>query len=352
MAQAPVPEAEMKKCLDLVKKHGVSEAARRLGIPRATLQYRVRQAETKGEKLERPYTKPAPSEQIETPTFPADDLPIEDIIAFQAKRFEQRQRHATAKNWPAVKVKIDGPIGLMWFGDPHLGNDGCNMPLLLEHIALCNNVEGLFAANIGDTTDNWCGRLMRLYADNDVSRKTEHRLAKWFLTEAGINWLVWTLGNHDVWGDGSTILRLMNTTGVYMEDWQARFRLVFPNKRECRIHASHNFAGNSMWNSLHGLQKAAHMKAEAHLYVAGHTHNYALHQEESSSRDFTYWLARARGYKFIDSYSENMGHLPQKDGASILAIIDPYAKSDAAFMQCFADPVEGVEYLKWKRSRG
>ena len=48
----------------------------------------------------------------------------------------------------------------------------------------------MYAANIGDTVDNWGGTLTRLYADNDVSRQTERRLACWFLEEAGIPWRV------------------------------------------------------------------------------------------------------------------------------------------------------------------
>ena len=56
---------------------------------------------------------------------------------------------------------------------------------------------GVYAVNIGDTTDNWGGRLIRLYAENDVSRQTERKLARWFLQESGIRWLVWLHGNHD-----------------------------------------------------------------------------------------------------------------------------------------------------------
>lgn len=292
---------------------------------------------------------------IALPTFPDGDLPIEDVIDVMARRYERRNEARLARQWFRVDVSTDDPIGIVWFGDPHVDDDGCNWPLLRRHIEICQQ-DGIFGANIGDTTNNWVGRLTRLFGNQESSQATARRLAKYFLQDSGITWLLWIMGNHDAWGDGADILRMLGGQMVpserpAMEDWQARFRLAFPSGRECRIHAAHDFKGHSMWNSLHGPQKAAHTKAEAHLYIAGHTHNWALHQEESASREFTYWLARARGYKFLDHYGESLGHFPQQEGAAILSVIDPRAKSHAGFVQCFSDVEEGAQFLAWKRGR-
>jgi len=135
-----------------------------------------------------------------------------------------------------------------------------------------------------------------------------------------------------------------------MEPWGARFVLACGDQR-FKVWASHDFPGHSMWNTGHGMQKAAHMKEAADLYIAGHTHNWALHQEESASRDFTYWWARARGYKFIDDHADRLGYQPQKEGASILAVFNPNTQSMAGRLQCFSDAEVGADYLKWLRSR-
>ena len=76
-----------------------------------------------------------------------------------------------------------------------------------------------------------------------------------------------------------------------------------------------------------------------------------MHQEESASKQFVYWLARARGYKYIDHFGELLGHAPQQEGATITAIINPEAKSMSGLMQCYADLDEAVDYLKFLRSR-
>jgi hypothetical protein len=58
----------------------------------------------------------------------------------------------------------------------------------------------------------------------------------------------------------------------------------------------------------------------------------------------------ARGYKFIDSYSDQLGYGSQKFGASITAIIDPSAEG-VRRIRCFPDLEEAAEFLTWKRSR-
>lgn len=286
------------------------------------------------------------------PAFPDDDLPAGELIEMMCKRFGKRSEAKQARLWFPIKIRENKPIGILWFGDPHVDDNGCNWPLLKRHTEIAASTEGLYGANIGDSTNNWVGRLTRLFANQDTSQDTARKLAKWLLTESGVKWLLWLIGNHDAWNDGATILRLMNRDNrIPIEDWGAQFRLVFPNGFERRVWAAHNFSGHSMWNTLHGPQKAAHTKSHAHLYVCGHTHNWALHHEESASRDFTYWLARTRGYKYIDSHAEHMGHASQDEGAAILSIFNPLASTEAGSVLCFADVEQGADYLTWLRKR-
>ena len=348
MTNHPIPtEMLCKQAYDAIEKYGSgAEAARRLSVSPRTITERARKYK------ERWLGKTGGGDSAPVlPEFPEDDIPVEEIIESMCKRYEKRSAHVAAKKWFPVQIKSDIPIGVGFVGDPHVDDDGCNWPLLKQHIEIFKNTDGLYGVNIGDTTNNWVGRLMKKFADQETSQSTARKLAKWFLHDSGIEWLVWLLGNHDVWNDGAAVLTGMNTKRIPMEDWEAKFRLVFPNNRECRIWASHNFSGNSIWNSLHGPQRTAHTKAEANIYVCGHLHNWALHHEESATRDFTYWLARARGYKFIDEYATKLGHGSQDEGATIVSVIDPKATSEAGFVTCFADMEEGADFLTWKRSK-
>jgi hypothetical protein len=326
----------------------VRETAKRVGCAQSTVRLMLQDA---GVKYGNTLTKEAPPPPVSLPEFPDDDIPTEEIIEQMVKRFGKRQTYQKAKDWFPVKVNIKGPIGITFWGDPHVDDDGCNWPLLNHHCDLHRANSALFSVNIGDTINNWSDRLAKLYANQETSLKTAKKLAQWFLKDSGIRWICWLAGNHDLWTDFTDYLRAQNVARVPMEDWQARFRVVFPNGREAKIWASHNFAGHSQFNTLHGPQKAAHSKAEADIYAAGHTHNWAIHQEESGSRDFTYWLIRSRGYKYIDDYALKLGHFPQEEGASITCIIDPDTKSQSGFIQAFADMDAATDYLGYLRKR-
>lgn len=283
------------------------------------------------------------------PEFPDDDIPVERILDTLVERSGKRLASAQARQWFEIKIP-DEPFGLLVWGDPHLDNNGTNWALLREHVEI-GRQPGIYSINIGDTLDNWAhgSRLIALYAHSDQSVETARKLAKWFLEDAGLTWLVWLLGNHDLW-PGHNNLKLMCPKAIHMADWGARF-VVRAGDSKWRVWASHNFSGHSMWNTLHGPQRAAHTKHEADLYLAGHTHNWAIHQEESASRGFTYWLVRARGYKHIDEHADKLGHDPQRGGSSILVVCNPADRNPESRTMAFSCPEAGTDYLNFLRTK-
>ncbi len=288
--------------------------------------------------------------EITPPVFPDDDIPVEEMIDSMCKRFSKRKTAHDSKKWMEFKVNTNKPIGIMWFGDPHIDDNGCNWPLLKEHIDICKNTDGMYGANIGDTHNNWVGRLAKEYANQDTSRGTAWKLINWFFLESGVKWLVMLLGNHDSWNFGAETMPLITKNICPMVDWRAQFKLIFSNGAECLVDAAHNHTGHSQWNALHGQQKASSIGGIAHVYIAGHLHNWALAQNECPNTGRIYWLARARGYKHIDHYAENLGFGSQKNGSSIVMVIDPKA-DEINRVRCFADPKEGAEYLTYLRGK-
>lgn len=343
MPTPPLTDADLDEAVAALEAcaGNKTEAAATLRLPRGTFCHRLALAQSR---------PPRPPEPV-LPHIPDDDISVEELIDQQCRRFEKRHSHQAAKKWAAITMPDDRPFGVAWIGDPHVDDNGCNWPLLKRHCELLASTEGCYAANVGDTENRWVGRLMALWAEQDTSQGSAWKLAKWLLEESGVHWLVWVLGNHDLWREGAALWREANRPQrVLLAEWGAQFKLVSPGA-EFKIWMSHDFPGRSIYNSLHGPQRAAHMKEEADLYVAGHTHNWALHQEESASKGFTYWLARARGYKWIDSHAERLGHQSQQEGASILSVFDPKAVSLAGRVQCFADLEVGCDYLQWLRAK-
>lgn len=344
MADHPPPTMDMIN--DIVSAYFTAgkvkaHAAKALGIPRSTF----------NERLKDPRARAMLKNKDVVPDdLPDSDIPTEDIIKTMCDRFAQRKKHDNATKWRSFNVKSDAPIGICWFGDPHLDDNGCNWPVLREHCAIVAKTKGMYGANIGDSTNNWVGRLMKEYANQDTSVQTAFKLVEWFFEDSGIDWLIMLTGNHDTWNDGARLLKKICQNICPMVDWRAQFKLVFKGGREVLIDAAHDHKGHSQWNSLHGQQKASAMGGIAHLYIAGHRHNWALAMNECSETGRVYHLARTRGYKHIDDYAVTNGFGQQAHGSSIVTVIDPTA-NELNLIRCFADVQEGADYLTYLRKR-
>lgn len=346
-------DTELHASYMLWRKHNrnASAAAVEAGMSTAGFSERIRKYLAKFGDTDKPPIPPAPEKLIlAAGPIPDPDMPIEQVLSWRRESFNRSLAHHSAKRWRKFNVPISGPYALMFFGDPHIDDDGCHLPLLESHCELAAKTEAIYAINIGDTTNNWIGRLERLWANQDASAKTAQKLARWLLCESGVPWFLWLHGNHDLWGGrvGPDWFAAIKPHFVAMDDWQAKVTLVSPNGHELRLWASHNFKGNSIWNNMHGLERAAQMQDWAHLYVAGHHHDTGLRQGENSHRSFCYWLMRVRGYKFMDDFADHHGFGEYQHGAAGLAVIDPTANKPNA-VTCFLDPFEGAEFLAYKR---
>lgn len=346
---AYLSDDELRSRLKVLQEHGgnVAAAARAIGISPSSLNRCVERAENEG------ITVQETSPTIELPNFLDDGEPIEEVIERMARNFERSKKATAAKQWFEVKFKDNLPVGVLWVGDPHVDDNGCNWPVLRRDAEICKNTTGLYAVNTGDSANYWGGRLIRKYADQDTSVQTARRLVEWLLLDSGFRWLLWLIGNHEHMGDAAPLLHEMNkrfgTQRVPMLDWEARFRLVFPSGAEFRVNAAHNFPGQSMWNPLHGPLKAAKFGDRLDLVVCGDKHNWAIAQWENSEQETCPLLVRCRGYKHLDDYARRLGKYEQDEGQSILVIFDPNAKTMAGRMRAFADVEAGADYLTWLR---
>lgn len=326
---------------ELVARHGsVAAAARAVGITRQSMQGRLT-TEAKRANVGRTIAA----------RLPDIDEPVEDLISRRAAHARRAAVRRAAETWLPIELPEAGPFGVMWFGDPHLDDDFCDWDSLASHVELCKTTPGLYGASVGDATNNWVGRLMRLYADQHVTKGDSRRLAKWFLKDCGVNWLVWLIGNHDEWNEGEAILSLIADGAVYLPSWEARLEFRAGGDR-WRVHASHDFKGSSIWNPTHGpLRKAMMTGGTAELYVCGHRHTWAQQCVELEERGGVAHAVRVRGYKRHDHHAVVNGFPQGRVGAAVLTIFNPMATTPAGRILTFADPVAGTEVLRSMRER-
>lgn len=284
---------------------------------------------------------------------PSDKMENGELIAHLAKRSRAyRERFAAEKN-RRIMIDTGEPLAIVWFTDTHLGDNGSEYDTLLAHCKLTADTPHAFGVFMGDASNNWptTGKLAGQWAHQETSKHQERQLVEWFLRESGVHWLFWALGNHDLWGDGETILRQMNADLVPMAAWGAKVTLEFANGRECRLDLAHDHKGHSMWNALHAETKSAQMGWPADFIFSGHRHNAALHFEEFAARQQSTWLMRAKGYKSADNYAFVNGFPEQVEGHAGVTVIDPRTSRKNPIVHASLSVEEGLDYLRFLRAR-
>lgn len=333
-------------------------AARALGIQTRSLQFRIDAIKVRGGKVPESSYNGYPKggetrveKEFEFTPLPEDDIPIEELIQLRKRKFQHKREHEEASKLIPIKIKIPGPIGILHFGDPHVDDDGCDIGAIERHTQLVNETEGLFAANVGDTTNNWCGRLARLYADQSTSAAQAWKIAEWFVGRC--QWLYMIGGNHDLWsGAGDPLKWIARQQNALYKSSEARLALKFPNGAEVRVNARHDHAGSSIWNPAHGPMKAAIMGTRDHIYVAGHKHESAYSVLKDGITGITMHAIKVASYKVYDRFAKDRGFRDNALAPSCVTTINPALPPDHPDMvKVWWEPEQGADYLTFLRRR-
>lgn len=350
-------ETLAKKWNSGLNKETVSGAARQLKMPRTTLVEMINTARAHGIELlpcandlhyahkynNNSARKP---EEIEIDQ-PPPDMPIEELLEYREKVSQAKIAKDKWAQLINVNVNFDGPICIAMIGDPHIDDDGCDIRALRRDLSIIAKTEGMFAGHLGDLTNNWMGRLAIKWAEQSTTHSDSQRLAEWMLSAAPSLFVV--NGNHDLWANGGDIIKfIMRAKKTVNQSHGARLRLMFPNGKEVRIHARHDFPGSSQFNPVHGERKETLWGHKDHLLVSGHRHIDGAAVVPSID-GICHWMLRVSGYKVVDDYSNQNRFIPMRMAPACAVIIDPDAKIEAELCKPFWDLETAADYLTFKR---
>lgn len=359
MPNQKISEAKCRLACELIQRHDgiVSRAAAAEGISEKTLSSQKQATKAYyphlvdefpdvfGERgmRRKPFTVPA---------LPDPEMPVSELIEARKRQFARRMDAHKARKLINVNVETDGPIGVAHFGDPHVDDDGCDIAALEHDLHVVNRTDGMFAANLGDVSNNWIGRLAHLYAQQGTTANQAWMLVEWLMKSC--DWLYLVGGNHDAWsGSGDPLKWIMAGQAGLYEAWGVRIALKFPNGKELRINARHDFSGHSMWNPNHGPMKAVQGGWRDHILTCGHKHvSFIAGPLKDPSHGLLSWAIRCAGYKVIDGYATEKGLPDQNAFPTAVTVIDPrFPDDDPRLVTVFASVDEGADYLKFKRKR-
>jgi len=318
-------------------------AAKAEGISRNTLQHRFERAkQVIGQEPE--------------PVFDGEPLPDElptadEIIARRSKQFARKKDAKEARHLINVQVKLDGPFGVAIPGDPHLDDDGTDIDLVREHVAIFQKHPAILPIGIGDNQNNWIGRLARLYGQQSLSAAEAWVLVGWYIK--AVNWLALVAGNHDCWsGAGDPTIWMARAQRVNYEAHGVRLGLETPRKRVIRINARHDFRGHSEFNTVHGPAKAALRGWRDHVLVAGHKHVSGINILRDPMSGLISYALRTGSYKTYDRYADENG-LPNQTFSvcPVMVVRDRFPDDDNRLLQYFPEPQTAADFLVWLRKR-
>lgn len=296
------------------------------------------------------------SPDVPVKPFEIDELPdaapsASELLVRRKHDFARKSKAKLARKLIGVNVNITGPIGIAHFGDPHVDDDGTDLSMLERHVNIVNATEGMFAGNVGDYSNNWVGRIAHLYGQQSTSAQEAWVLVEWLIRAC--DWLYLLGGNHDAWsGEGDPVKWIARQQGSLLQPNGARLGLRFPNGRVCRINARHNWPGHSMWNSSHGVARAAQMGHADHVLTCGHTHVSGYQVIKQPVDGLISHCLQVASYKIFDRYAEEKALKDQAIFNCPVTIIQPqYADDDPRYVTFIPDPETGADFLTFLRRR-
>jgi hypothetical protein len=282
--------------------------------------------------------------------LPDDDIDVDQLVAHRINQYGRKKAAHEARKLINVRVPVTGPYGIFVFGDPHVDDDGTDLAQLKHDAELVRNTEGLYGVSIGDNTNNWIGRLARLYGEQGTTAKQAWKLCEWFVNLVGPKWLALIPGNHDCWsGAGDPLQWMSRNVGALYGPHKVRLAMQSTGGRTLHFQARHDFPGHSMWNTAHGVGRAAQRGETDEILICGHKHVSGYMLIKQSSERLSHCVQVA-SYKVLDRYAEEKGFEDRHISPGVMFVIDPQAENEAGFVTTFFDTDRGVEFLKFLRS--
>ena len=89
-----------------------------MGLLLQTFGYRLNVAKNKLKGYESDFGEPV--EGFSTPFLPTDKMPTDELIEHMTSRYNKRRDAKEAREPIPIRMSDDEPVGLIFFGDPHL----------------------------------------------------------------------------------------------------------------------------------------------------------------------------------------------------------------------------------------
>ena len=314
----------------------VSETARRLGVPRRTIQHQLDAAKELGLLTE---------EETHAPNTPRRD---EYLAATERKRaaFQIKSRKGDWRKPVMTRISPE-PFRLKIFGDPHLDADGCNFDLFERHWLEMDAANRVYGICVGDWFNNWLRVLGHLWKDETTRPSDAWLCLSYLMEQRGDALIAACSGNHDDWSHGPVdpVDELMKKHGVLYRKGAIRVMVDFAGCDPMFWAIRHKWQGKSMYSAGHWGVRANREGWRDALLVGGH-----IHQDDTRlirhNDGFVSHVCQVSTFKEYDDYVDVHGYNGQKISPVWDLVIDPARKqTDPDRVKVFFSSDAAAKYL-------
>lgn len=273
---------------------------------------------------------------------PSAHRPIEQLISDHRENYERKKAHYEPKRQGIeINLEEDAPYGILWFGDPHVDDNGTDLDYFSYCLGLVKDTPGVYAANIGDLSNNWIGRLGSLYAHQNTTDDEARVMVEWLIGE--VPWLFVILGNHDKWGIMAEMV--CRAKEVMAVSHGGMFK-INAGDSTLVVDARHTHPGNSQYNPAFAQTKKQYKGSPAHIIIGGHIHTGAYTMVRNGTSGTLGHCIRLGAFKKYDEYADMLGFADDSVGPACLTVVDPSKPEDSpGFVNVFWDLDHGIKFL-------
>jgi hypothetical protein len=241
-----------------------------------------------------------------------------------------------------IYLKDDKPFVLTALGDPHLDNQGTDLDLWEKW----NNAikqDRWRGCCLGDVLDNWVGKLERLYGDNRMTREDAELFFRYYVKEYSHLWDWFIGGNHDKWPDMARMIKIVlwDAKVPYRTD-EMKIEYHTPSGHVVKVKARHNFKGNSMYSTDHGVKRDAMFTGSAYDILLGGDLHVSGYTPVKSPEGVYCHAVQLGAFKIVDEYAMTCGFYDKHISPAVALVIDPRKdRTDFTRVRVFHD-IEGA----------
>lgn len=214
----------------------------------------------------------------------------------------------TKQNKASIRLDVDKPILLTFWGDWHLGSKGVDYKQHDEDEELINATEGLYCIGMGDYKDNGNGFVIpQSPQENTMSTDMQDKIVEMKFRHTADKWLAIIRGCHDDWDKRNAnkdfVQNLCDITNS-VNLWHGGIINLTVGDIEYRIGARHKYKNESGLNTTNTQRNFVNEFGQCDIVGVAHKHFCEVSHLSRMGEETVY--LRSGTYKQYDEYGQKL----------------------------------------------